>query len=492
MTESYCLNYIDGEYRDIQDQTFEVINPATEEPLARAPISDEAEVDLAVQAARRAFDDGPWPRMSAQERAAALDRVADLLEDYAENLAELEAKDTGMTLRQTESGHIPRAISLFRYFAGEAKRMTGETYPIDQSYLNVVLREPVGVAGLITPWNAPLPITAFKAAAALCVGNTCVVKPSEKAPMSVNALAQIMAEAELPPGVFNIVHGPGEPTGRCLVEHPGVDVIAFTGGSPTGTRILQASAAHIKRVGLELGGKSANIIFADADFERALDAALLMIFGSNGEACFSGSRILVERSIYDAFVDRFVERTKNIVVGDPFDETTEIGPLISQDHLKHVMAMLQRAQEQGAVPRCGGKRPNDRPRGYYLQPTVLTEVGNHMEIAREEVFGPVAVIMPFSSEQQAVAMANDSRYGLAGFVWSRDVERAMSVGQRIRAGAISINSPVIRDIRVPFGGYKHSGIGRMGGHFTIDLFTEVKATAIPIRPIAFPKMGIGN
>lgn len=489
MSEDYYHNFIDGQSCDTSGELiFDIENPATGDIIGNAPLSTAADVTQAVHSARKAFDQGPWPKMSPKERAKYLHRIADLLEDYGPHLAELESMDSGMTLFQTEWGHIPRAVNLFRYFAEEAKRLTGECVPVGHAYLNFVMREPVGVAALIGPWNSPLPITAFNVAAALSCGNTCIVKPSELAPISASALAQVVEEAELPPGVFNLIHG-GKETGEALVSHENVDLVAFTGGTATGASILKNCAPHIKKVGLELGGKSANIIFADADFDRALDAALLMVFGSNGEACFSGSRILVQQSLLAKFRDAFIERSQNIIVGDPLNQRTEMGPLISQKHWERVAGFVQGAQSQGATLACGGKRPEDLEKGHFFEPTVLTDVEAHMEIAQEEVFGPVACLIPFDNETDAVALANQSRYGLAGYIWSRDTERALALAKQVRAGSIAINSPIIRDIRVPFGGYKQSGIGRMGGQHSIDLFTEVKATSIPISPLAFPKMG---
>jgi len=485
--------FIDGRFVEAAtDEVFETINPATEKPLARVALAQPEDVERAVAAARAAFDSGPWPRMSVQERVYYLTYMADLLEERAESLSETETRDTGLPIEVTRDGHIPRAVIHFRYFAEEVQRMAGEAYPSYDAFLSVTSREPAGVAGIITPWNAPLSVATMNVAAALACGNTCVLKPSEKAPLTASLLAEVAAEAELPEGVLNVIHGPGHPTGEALVAHPGVDVICFTGGTETGRRIIEKAAVGIRRVGCELGGKAANIIFADADFERALDGALVSIFWNNGENCVAGSRILVERPVYDRFLEAFAARARAIRVGDPLSPETEVGPLISAPHLENVLRYVRSGLEEGAVLLAGGDRPEHLPEGYYILPTVLADAHTGMRIVREEIFGPVAAVIPFETEEEAVRIANDTVYGLSSYVWSQNVERGLAVAARLRVGSVSVNAPIVRDIRVPFGGYKQSGLGRVGGRYSLDLFTEVKTTCLPVGPFPFPRMGTGE
>lgn len=491
MSDEYLKPFIGGDFVVPDgDLAFKSINPATRECNALVAISNEVDVDLAVHAARTAFDKGPWPRMHSKERAGFLRRIADLIDANKETLAQAECEDNGMLYKYILGGQVPRASAIFRHYAEETCRRVGETYPFERNYYNLVHREPIGVAALITPWNSPLGVAAFNIAAALCAGNTCVVKPSEHAPVSASILAEIIQQADLPLGVFNMVQGPGQPTGEALVRHPGIDLISFTGGTETGKKILQTAARDLKRVALELGGKSANIIFADADLERALDSTLILSFGSNGEACFSGSRILIQKPVYEQFKAMLTVRAKNIRIGDPFDNATEMGPLISAEHRQSVQGFVDRAQQQRAKLLTGGM-PLDG-RGWFYPPTLLENVSSGMEIAQEEIFGPVSILMPFDTAEEAVAIANDSRYGLAGYVWSGNTERALSVAEELKVGVAAVNSPVIRDIRVPFGGKGHSGLGRVGGRYGLEFFSEPKTTVIPMRPFPFPKLGLSS
>jgi 5-carboxymethyl-2-hydroxymuconic-semialdehyde dehydrogenase len=484
----YHQFYINGRFVEMSGaESFSSIEPATEEVLTKVGLASARVVDEAVRAARLAFDEGPWPRMRAAERASLLREAAALLEERSEELAELESRDTGMPWMMTAAGHLPRAVAHLRHFAAEAERLEGHVYPMDEACLSLVLREPVGVVALLTPWNAPLSVATMGVAAALCCGNTCVLKPSELAPLSASRLAAIFDEVGLPPGVFNLVQGPGNPTGQGLVHHSGVDVISFTGGTDTGRQVMAAAAGTLKRVGLELGGKSASILLADCDFERALDGALLMIFGSNGEACMAGSRILVQRPLYETFLDAFVTRARSIRVGDPLDPDTEMGPLVSRAHREQVLRHIHQAEAEGARLLCGGRVPEGR--GFYLPPTVLAGVDNRMRIAQEELFAPVAAFIPFEDEEEALRLANASPYGLAGYVWSQDTERALRMARRLRVGTVTVNSPIIRDIRAPFGGYKQSGLGRTGGRYSLELFTELKTTCLPLHPLPLPRLG---
>lgn len=482
--------YINGEFSPSQDgAVFDTLNPTTEQVIKQVSLAGAEDVARSVAAARHAFDDGPWPRMSVQERTYKLLEIADLLEKRWESLAELETRDTGLPITLTQGGHVPRAIAHFRYFAEEAQRIVGETYPMDNAYLQLTVREPIGVAGVILPWNAPLSLATMSVAAVLACGNTCVLKPSEQAPLTSAVLAEVAAEADLPPGVLNVIHGPGQPTGRALVTHSGVDVIAFTGGTATGQQILADAATGLKRVVCELGGKSACVIFADANFEQALDGALLSLFANNGESCVAGSRILIQKPLYDQFVKSFVERVERICLGDPLLPDTEMGPLVSKAHLERVLGYVQSGIEEGAVLCCGGKQPDNFSKGYYILPTVFIDVDNSMRIAQEEILGPVAAIIPFDTEEEAIHIVNDTQYGLASYIWSQDSQRTLSLAQKIRVGTVYINSPLIRDIRVPFGGYKKSGIGRIGGRYSIQSFTEVKSICLPINSLSLPKFG---
>lgn len=489
-SEVYGL-LIGGRFRaSSESMSFASLEPATGQTLASVSLATARDVDLAISAARQAFDKGPWPRMRPAERAFYLCQIADLLEERLEALAELESRDTGLPILFTQQGHLPRAVAHFRYFAAEGERLIGEVYQMEDAYFNLVIREPVGVAAIITPWNAPLSVASMQVAAALACGNTCVLKPSELSPLSSHALAEIALEVGLPDGVLNVIQGPGRPTGQALVTHPGVDLINFTGGTVTGERVMAAAAQGIRRVGLELGGKSANLIFADADFDRALDGALLSLFANNGEACHAGSRLLIEEKIAEEFAAEFARRAERLRVGDPLSPITEIGPLISHEHQAKVLEFIASGLAEGAVLRAGGQAAQ-KPlsAGFYVPPTVFSGVNNEMRIAREEIFGPVAAIIPFSHEDEAIALANASPYGLAGYVWTSQAERGLRVASRLRAGAVSINAPAVRDIRAPFGGYKQSGLGRTGGRFSVDHYTELKTVCLPVHGYEFPRLG---
>lgn len=480
--------FIDGEFRPgAAGRRFDSIEPASEEVIADVALAEEADVGEAVLAARRAFDDGPWPRMSAAERRNYLRAIGDAIEENTETLACLESMDTGLPIQFTR-GHVARAVQNFRYFAEEAERISGTTHPLDNAYLHIVTREPVGVVAVITPWNAPLSLATHGLAAALTSGNACVLKPSEHAPMTASELARIFAELELPPGVLNVVHGPGTPTGDALTQHPGVDAIAFTGSSSTGRRIMENAAKGLKRFIAELGGSAPTLIFADCDLDRAIEGTILSAFANNGEACVAGARLLVERPILHEFVERFTARVRRITVGDPLDVETEVGPLISRAHRDRVAGMVEEALAEGARLGCGGVAP-PFPVGFYAQPTVVTDVPLHARLACEEVLGPVVAVSAFDSEAEVVKHANDSPYGLAAYVWTQNPERMFRVAQRLRSGTVWANTSLVRDIRVPFGGYKQSGIGRIGGGFSINAFTEVKNTCVSIEPLPLPRLG---
>ncbi len=471
--------------------TFETLNPATNEPLGQVADGQPADIDRAVQAARRAFDEGPWPRLDPETRAKILRRIAALIEKYADDIADREIADSGVPVKQIKGGAIPRAAYNFNYFADMTNRLTGESFPVGDKFLNYSLRRPVGVAGLITPWNTPFMLETWKVAPCLAFGNTCVLKPAEWSPLSADKLAAIIQEAELPPGVFNIVHGFGETAGAPLVAHPGVQVISFTGETTTGQAIMRNGAATLKRFSMELGGKSPTIVFDDADQARALDGAIFQLYSLNGERCTAGSRLLVQDTIYASFVEQVAERVAHIRVGPPADPATEVGPLIHPEHWAKVNSYMDVARAEGATVLVGGGRPAGFPHGNYFSPTLITGVTSQMRVAQEEIFGPVLVVIPFHDEAEAIHIANDVRYGLAGYVWTRDLARAHRVAQAIEAGMVWVNSHNVRDLRTPFGGSKHSGLGREGDHYSFELYTEVKAIHVALGQHPIPRVGLG-
>lgn len=478
--------FINGGFRDARSgRTFPDTNPATGQVIARVAEADREDVADAAAAARRAFDEGPWPRLKVAERAAILRRIAEGVLKRKEELAQLESLDTGKAMREALDFDLLRVAYNFRFFADFVEQMGSECYPKDGDHLFYVLREPVGVVGLITPWNFPLMLATWKLAPCLAVGNCAILKPAEQTPITASILAEICAEAGLPEGVLNVLpgFGPGG-AGEAIVSHPGVDAISFTGETATGRAIMAAAAPTLKRLSFEMGGKSPDIIFEDADLDLALQGALWGIFMNQGEVCLAGPRILVQRGIYDEFVHRFVEATRQIRIGDPLDPETQMGPLISQEHWNKVSGYVQIGQEEGARILCGGQKPNLPPpfdAGFFFEPTVMVNVDNAYRVCREEIFGPVATIMPFDSEAEALRLANDTKYGLVGMVWTQDLARAHRVASKIRAGTIWVNCFFIRDLRVPFGGYKESGIEREGGVYSVNFFTEQKTVCVALH-----------
>jgi 5-carboxymethyl-2-hydroxymuconic-semialdehyde dehydrogenase len=482
--------YIGGEFRGGRAaRRFATLNPATNQVITEVAEGQAEDVDDAVASAVAAFRRGPWPRMTGAERGRYLRRIADLMMEDAEALALLETLDTGIPLSQTR-GQVSRAAENFRFFADQATHMTGETYPVEGRFLNYTLRQPVGVAGLITPWNTPLMLECWKIAPCLACGNTAVLKPAEWSPLTADRLAQIIARAELPPGVFNVVHGYGETAGAALVAHPDVRLISFTGETATGREIMRNGAATLKRFSMELGGKSPVIVFADADLDRALDATVYGMFTLNGERCTAGSRLLVDRRVADDFVARLVGRVAAIRVGNPFDPATELGPLIHPDHWRRVVGYLDIAREEGAVVAVGGGRPPGWEEGNFLQATVLTEVKPGMRVEQEEIFGPVLTVLPFAEEADALAIANDVAYGLAAYIWTRDLTRAHHLAVAVESGMVWVNSPNVRDLRTPFGGAKASGIGREGGHYSFEFYTESKSVQVALDDAPIPRIGV--
>jgi betaine-aldehyde dehydrogenase len=475
-TENGVLKmFIDGEWvLSESGETREVLDPATGELIARVAEAGQPEVSRAIRAARRAFDEDGWADTTALERAALLFRLADAIDANARELAQLDTLDNGKPLREAEAD-VADAANCFRYYAGLATKPHGETVDVPAHSQTFIVREPVGVCAQIIPWNYPLLMAAWKLAPALAVGNTCILKPSELTPLSALRLATLIEEVGFPKGVVNVVLGAGPSVGQPLAESPLVDKVAFTGGTATGRKIMQAAAGNIKKVSLELGGKSPNIVFADADMETALDYALFGIFYGAGQVCSAGSRLLLEASIHDEFVARLVERAKKIRVGNGFDPETEMGPLISPQHLEKVKSYIQIGIEEGATLLCGGDTPSDVPKGgNYLNPTIFDHTRPDMRIVQEEIFGPVLVIQTFQDEAEAIHLANDTVYGLAAGVFTRDVAKAHRVIKKVRAGITWINTYHPTYNEAPWGGYKQSGLGRELGTYGLDEYTEVK------------------
>jgi 5-carboxymethyl-2-hydroxymuconic-semialdehyde dehydrogenase len=471
---------------------FEDINPTSQEVLAQVAAGGEPEINAAVAAAKAAFP--AWASRPATERASLLRKLGDLIVKHVPEISRTESTDTGQPIAQTGKQLIPRSADNFYYFAEMCVRVDGHTYPTP-THLNYTLFHPVGVCGLISPWNVPFMTATWKTAPALAFGNTAVLKMSELSPLSAARLGELALEAGIPPGVLNIVHGYGKDAGEALCRHPDVRAISFTGSTATGDRIVRA--AGLKKFSMELGGKSPFVIFDDADQARALDAAIFMIFSNNGERCTAGSRILVQRSIYADFVGRFVERAKRIGVGDPLQESTIVGPMISKAHLEKVRSYIDRGPKEGATLVCGGiDRPSYAPElpaglraGNFVWPTVFADVDNRMKIAQDEIFGPVACLIPFEDEADAIAEANDIQYGLSSYVWSENLGRAHRVAAAIEAGMCFVNSQNVRDLRQPFGGTKASGVGREGGTWSYEVFLEPKNVCVSLGSHHIPHWG---
>jgi 5-carboxymethyl-2-hydroxymuconic-semialdehyde dehydrogenase len=468
---------------------FETLNPATQEVLAEVARGGEAEVNAAVAAAKAAFP--KWAGTPQKERARLMRRLGDLITQHVPEIAETETRDCGQTIAQTGKQLVPRAADNFHFFAEVCTRMDGHTYPVDGAMLNYTLFQPVGVCALISPWNVPFMTATWKVAPCLALGNTAVLKMSELSPMSAARLGQLALEAGIPPGVLNLVHGFGADTGEPLCAHPDVRAISFTGSTATGQRIVRS--AGLKKFSMELGGKSPFVIFDDADVERALDAAVFMIFSNNGERCTAGSRILIQRSLYADFAAKFAARAQRLKVGDSMDESTLIGPMISPAHLAKVRSYIELGPREGATLLCGGLGTPDLPahvqRGNYVLPTVFADVDNRMRIAQEEIFGPVACLIPFDDEADAIRLANDIAYGLSSYVWTDNLARAHRVAAAIEAGMCFVNSQNVRDLRQPFGGTKASGTGREGGTWSFDVFAEPKNVCVSISDHHIPRWG---
>jgi len=470
------------------EEYFETLNPANQEVLAEVARGGEREVDAAVAAAKAAFP--AWAGRPATERAALLRKLGDLIGKNVPEIATTETRDTGQVIAQTAKQLVPRSADNFYYFAEMCVRVDGHTYPT-ATHLNYTLFHPVGVCALISPWNVPFMTSTWKVAPALAFGNTAVLKMSELSPLSAARLGELALEAGIPAGVLNIVHGYGAEVGEPLCRHPDVRAISFTGSTATGNRIVKASG--LKKFSMELGGKSPFVVFEDADISRALDAAIFMIFSNNGERCTAGSRILIQKTIYSEFVRKFTERAQRIVVGDPLDPNTIIGPMISANHLEKVRRYIEMGPREGATLMCGGLEPPlvDGPlkRGNFVKATVFADVDNRMRIAQEEIFGPVACLIAFADEADAVAKANDIVYGLSSYVWSENLGRAHRVAAAIEAGMCFVNSQNVRDLRQPFGGTKASGTGREGGTWSYEVFLEPKNVCVSLGAHPIPRWG---
>jgi 5-carboxymethyl-2-hydroxymuconic-semialdehyde dehydrogenase len=479
---------IDGKAVD-GDDSFETIDPATQQVLAEVAAGGQAEVDAAVAAAKAAFP--KWAATPQAVRAKLMRNLGELIARHVPEIAEIETRDCGQVIGQTKKALIPRSADNFHFFAEVCTRMDGHTYPVDGTMLNYTLFQPVGVCALISPWNVPFMTATWKTAPCLALGNTAVMKMSELSPMSAARLGELVLEAGIPPGVFNVVHGYGRTAGEALCRHPDVRAVSFTGSTATGTRIMQVSG--MKKFSMELGGKSPFVVFEDADLERAMDAAVFMIFSNNGERCTAGSRILVQRSIYRGFAAEFARRASRIPVGDPMDEATIIGPMISREHLAKVRRYIAIGTDEGATLLAGGLDAPPVPaavaQGNYVGATVFADVDNRMTIAQDEIFGPVACLIPFDDEADAIRLANDVRYGLSSYLWTENLGRAHRVAAAIEAGMCFVNSQNVRDLRQPFGGIKASGVGREGGTWSFEVFTEPKNVCVSISKHPIPRWG---
>ena len=478
-------NYINGQRVDpIEDRWLDSYDPSTGEVSHQVPASTAADVDMAVAAAKAAFP--AWAATPTEERAAMLYRIADLLEGSLVIFAEAESRDQGKPVSLAQAVDIPRACANFRFFAGAVLHHEDAVHMMNGRALNYTYRKPLGVAGLISPWNLPLYLLTWKIAPALATGNTAVCKPSEMTSLTAHMLTKVFDDAGLPPGVCNIVMGNGPDAGAPLVTHPDVPLISFTGGTATAVNIVRDSAPYFKKMSLELGGKNANIIFADADLDACVPTTVRSSFANQGEICLCGSRIFVERTIYDQFLERFTEAAKELVVGDPKDADTNLGALVSAEHRAKVESYIALAQTEGGTIELGGKRPeldDDLTGGYYLQPTIITGLEPSCRVMTEEIFGPVVTVTPFDSATEAIGHANATRYGLSGTVWTTDLNKGHQVAQALDAGIIWVNTWLLRDLRTPFGGMKASGVGREGGHHSIDFYTETQNICIKQEPL---------
>lgn len=475
-------NFINGDFRTpVQNNYLEKFDPSTGEVFAQVPDSDQLDIVLAISAAQKAFSD--WSEKSAQDRSNSLKRIALLIEERADELAEAESRDTGKPVALAKTMDIARAAWNFRFFAERILQTQEMATDMDGEALNYTLRLPVGVAGLISPWNLPLYLLSWKIAPAIAVGNTAVCKPSELTPTTASLLGEILNAAGLPPGVVNIVHGRGDKAGATLVSHPGVSLISFTGGTVTGEKIQTMAAPKFKKVSLELGGKNATIVLKDVDLNKVVPQIVRSSFLNQGEICLCGSKILVQQDIYEAFLAKFTQAVKALVVGDRRDEKTFMGPLISKGHFDKVQGAMAQARKEGGKI-LAGDEPLDLPshlqNGYFMRPAVIADLSNCSELHQTEIFGPVVTVSPFKFPQDAIKWANNSPYGLSASIWTNDISKAHRLAREVDAGTVWINTWLKRDLRVPFGGVKQSGIGREGGDYSLDFFTETKTVCVQL------------
>ncbi|HEY5706262.1 MAG TPA: aldehyde dehydrogenase family protein [Terrimicrobiaceae bacterium] len=470
---------IDGEWVDAaMGRTFATINPATGAIIAEVAEGDKSDVDRAVQAARRAFDSGPWSRATARERGRLLYKLADLIEEHIDELAGIETLDNGKPIRDSRNIDLPLTIETYRYYAGWADKIEGRTIPVSGSYFTYTRHEPVGVCGQLIAWNFPLLLQAWKWAPALAAGCTSVLKPAEQTPLSALRVGELALEAGFPPGVVNIVPGYGD-VGAAIAEHPGIDLVAFTGSNETGKLVMRAAArTNLKRVSLELGGKSPNIVFDDANIDAAVEGSFFGLFWFDGQCCTAASRLFVQKGIHDTFIERMVARTRRERLGDPFDPETTQGPLVSQEQYEKVMGYIRSGRDTGATLLTGGRRWGDR--GYFIEPTIFDEVQDEMKIAREEIFGPVMSILRFDGLDEVIERANRSPFGLAAGVWTHDVSKAHRVAAALKAGTVWVNCYDALDVAAPFGGYKQSGFGRELGKYALTDYTQVKTVTVAV------------
>ncbi|MHB1784960.1 MAG: 5-carboxymethyl-2-hydroxymuconate semialdehyde dehydrogenase [Acidimicrobiales bacterium] len=489
---SHLQHYIGGKHvESVDGRTFTTADPVTNRPYADVAAGGPGDIDLAVAAARRAYCEGPWAEMPARSRAQILHRIADAIEARDERIATWETFDSGLPITQAR-GQAARAAENFRFFADMIVAINEDAFRTGTSQVGYVIRKPIGVAGLITPWNTPFMLESWKLAPSIASGCSVILKPAEWTPLSASLLPEIMEEAGLPEGVFNLVHGIGEEAGAALVDHPDVPLISFTGETITGKIIMRAAAANLKGLSMELGGKSPCIVFADADFETALDGALFGVFSLNGERCTAGSRILVERSIYDDFVERLAERASKVKVGCPSDPDIELGALVHPDHYTHVKDYVEIGKGEGARLVAGGRRPAHLTEGNYLEATVFADVNPGMRVFQEEIFGPVVCVTPFDTDAEAIELANATNYGLAAYIWTSNLQRGHNVAHAVHSGMLWLNSHNIRDLRTPFGGVKASGLGKEGGRHSIDFYTESRIVHLALAETRVPRFGLSD
>jgi acyl-CoA reductase-like NAD-dependent aldehyde dehydrogenase len=466
--------FIDGAWADPRSGLhFKTINPATEEAITDVAEAGPEDVDAAVQAARKAFESGPWSKMSGADRGRILWKLGDLIEANVQELGRLETLDQGKTITESTRVDVPLAADCFRYYAGWTTKMEGETIPVRAPSLNYTLREPLGVVGAITPWNFPILMAAWKIAPALAAGNTMVLKPAKETPLTALVIAELAVEAGLPPGVLNVLPGRGAVAGQALVEHPRVSKIAFTGSTEVGRDIMRRGADSLKRLTLELGGKSPNVVFADADLDMAVRGASNGIFYNKGEVCTAGSRLFLEESVHDAFLDRLQSHVGKLQQGDPLDPKTRLGPQVSEAQMRSILGYVDKGKAEGARLVAGGERPQGK--GYFVRPTIFTDVRNDMTLAREEIFGPVLAVLRFKELDDVLAQANDTVYGLAAAVWTKDIKKAHRTARQLQAGTVWINSYGLYDSAMPFGGVKQSGFGRELGRQGLLEYTQTKS-----------------